>query len=639
MNVQIDFLSIRTYLLLIGFFFQWFNLLGQNQQLADSAISVYKRSIVTEDSSEQKLLYTIYSEHPNPDSIIKYAQLAYAKSDKIGLEVWKYKSLLNIGQAYKSKGDLEQSLSFYLKYLDYAKANNNVRKEALAYSAIGSVYRVQENYTIALSFYNAGIGKLRNLGDSTNLAVSLMNTGELYRVNHILDTAQLYFKESGLIFELTNYRIGKAYNLGNIGLVYAEQGKHQKAEENLVAATKILTELGDTYPIAVYNTYMADIYLDKGDIPRALDFAHASYNLALKDGLKEQIRDASQKLSELYETNQDYKKAFLYQEEYLAYRDSINNEETVREMADLRTEFEVSQKQIEVDLLNEEKKTSQLIRAGLLGLVLAMAGIAFVYVRRNKEKRLTNKLLREQKQQLQTQHNELAVLNTTKDRFFSIISHDLRGPVSSFKGLTTLMKMSLESKKYEDLHKMTEMLDKSSNQLSSLLDNLLAWALNQQGEFPYLPKQIQIKLLIKVVMARFKEMAELKKISIIEEVGAEVLVWADEESIKTIIRNLINNALKFTPQGGQIQILAMKEENYIHLKVADTGIGIPKEKFDQLFSANELKSTPGTDGEKGLGLGLRLVYEFTKMNKGVITAESEEGAGTTFTIKLPINPS
>ncbi len=636
MNLSHRNALIIIHLAIMSLYFIANNACAQNQSKADSAIAILNSVEEFSDSTEQRVFYIIYSEHTNPDSIIKYGQIAYEKAESNGLDKWKYKSLLNIGQGYKSKGELEKSLSFFIKYLDYARTHNNVRNEAIAYSAIGSVYRVQENYLTALTYYNLGIEKLRTLGDSTNLAVSLMNTGELYRINHTLDTALLYFNESGKIFDIKNYKIGQAYNLGNIGLVYAKQGKHKLAENNLTKATEILLELGDSYPIAVYNTSMADIYKDRGELDRALEYAHNSYDLAQTDGLKEQIRDASEKLSELYELTQNYKKAYEYQEQYLVYRDSINNEGTIRKMADLRTEYEVAQKQIEVDLLNQEKKISRLVRAGLLGMLVVIAGLAYIYFKQNRAKRKTNKLLSAQKQQLQIQHNELEVLNSTKDRFFSIISHDLRGPVNSFKGLTTIMKMSLGAKAYDDLPKMTDMLDKASNQLSELLDNLLDWAVNQQGEFPYSPEKISIETLVKDVLNTSKSRAESKQIKITTQFDEELFGWIDKNSVKTILRNLVNNALKFTPKGGLVEIIGVIEKDELILRIKDNGIGISKEKFATLFSESELKSTPGTDGEKGLGLGLRLAYEFAKMNKGVITAESKEGKGTVFTVSLPM---
>jgi len=631
---HLNFSQLKAYVI-IGFVVLANSALSQNQERVDSLIKLLETHKLSSDSLKLEILGGIFINHTNQDLRIRYANKALEIAKNSNDLLWLHRSTLNIGYAYKKKGDLKKALDAFYQSASYAKEMNYKKGEAGVYSAIGSVYRVQENYLIALTYYNLGIEKLRALGDSTNLAISLMNTGELYRTNHKLDTALLYFNESGNIFTLKNLKVVQAYNIGNIGLVYAEQGKHILAEKNIVEATEILQKLGDNYPISVYNTYMADIYKAKGDLPRALEYAQHSYNLAMADGLKEQIRDASHTLSELYQETEEYKKAYHFQEVYLAYRDSINNEETIRKMADLRTEYEVSQKQIEVDLLNQKHNTNQIIGVGLLGVILLIGVLAFVLHKRNQEKRQANKSLTAQKEQLQIQHQELDELNTTKDRFFSIISHDLRGPVNSFKGLTTIMKMSLEDKKYDELPKMTDMLDEASNQISTLLNNLLDWAVNQQGEFPYNPEEVELTQLVEEVLNTSKSHSDAKKIDIKSSIESGVIAWIDKNSVKTILRNLLNNALKFTPQGGKIEIYGSTVNNKVILEIKDTGVGISKDKFATLFSMNELKSTPGTDGEKGLGLGLRLAYEFVKMNKGSITAESEEGKGATFTVRLP----
>ena len=462
-----------------------------------------------------------------------------------------------------------------------------------------------------------------------------MNTGELYRTNHILDTALLYFKESGQIFDILNYKLGKAYNLGNMGLVYAEQGNHNLAEEYLVKATSVLQALGDQYPIAVFNTYMADIYKDKGDLNRALEYALQSYNIALAEGLKEQVRDASLKLSELYEIALAYDKAFFYQKKYTAYRDSINNEATIRQMADIRTEYEVAQKQTEVDFLVNKQLTYRVASVVLIGLLSMIMILAWILNKRNKEKRTINIRLLGQKHEVETQHKELEVVNATKDRFFSIISHDLRGPVNAFKGLSTLIKYSVQDKAYEQLPEITDRIENASTHLSFLLDNILDWAVNQQGEFPYKPEKVSLSEIVKEISSVFENMAQSKGVHLILACTEDVEVWADKNSMLTILRNLVNNAIKFTKEGGKVTLSSTTSENYLAFKVEDTGVGIPKEKMDALFLFNDMKSTYGTSGEKGLGLGLKLAYEFAQMNKGSITVESEEKKGTTFTVKLP----
>ncbi|MCB0497288.1 MAG: tetratricopeptide repeat-containing sensor histidine kinase [Cyclobacteriaceae bacterium] len=625
--------------LLIGFLFYSFLAFSQNLQKADSALQIYESNQQLPDSINQQLLYIIYAEHPVPDSRIKYAQIAYDLAIKTNDLNWKSKSLLNIGQALKSKGDLEKSLNIFFKYLEDAKKEGQDRRIALAYSSIGSVYRVQENFSNALTYYNLAIGKLRELADSTNLATSLMNTGELYRINHILDTALLYFDESGKIFDLKNFALGKAYNLGNVGLVYAEQGKDKLAEEYINDATKILEGLGDQYPIAVYNTYMADIYKDNEDLPKAIMYAYRSYQIAKKDGLKEQIRDASLKLSELYEIAKDYKNAFHYQKQYIEYRDSINNEETIRKMADLRTEYEVSQKQAEVDLLNQRQKTYLSVGGALVLLIMALGSLAFVYHKRNEEKKATNKILEVQKKELELQREELERLNSTKDRFFSIISHDLRGPVNAFKGLSSILKLDLEEGKLDEIPAIVERIETSASQLSFLLNNLLDWAVNQQGQFPFMPEKIELLKLIKDVSAVSQNMADSKEISLNVEIDKDITVLADRNSVRAIVRNLVNNALKFTKNGGSITIAASGSDGKALISISDSGIGIPPEKMKSLFQLNGGKSTVGTRGEKGLGLGLRLVYEFAQMNNGIVSVESREGLGTTFKVLLPLYSS
>jgi two-component system, sensor histidine kinase LadS len=238
-------------------------------------------------------------------------------------------------------------------------------------------------------------------------------------------------------------------------------------------------------------------------------------------------------------------------------------------------------------------------------------------------------------EQLQEQHNELEKLNSTKDHFFSIISHDLRGPVNAFSGLSTLVKLSVENKDYDQLPEMAERLDYSSNQLTHLLDNLLNWAVNQKGEIPFTPEKIELKFMIEHIFNTFKNMADSKKIHLESTIPKDIFITADRNTVMTIFRNLVNNAIKFTEEGGMVSLSAISKEGLASIKIADTGIGIAKDRLETIFQLKEDKGQ-GTAGEKGLGLGLRLVSEFVALNKGSIAVESKEGVGATFTIEIPL---
>ncbi|MEP4595147.1 MAG: HAMP domain-containing sensor histidine kinase, partial [Cyclobacteriaceae bacterium] len=332
----------------------------------------------------------------------------------------------------------------------------------------------------------------------------------------------------------------------------------------------------------------------------------------------------------------DLAKAVNYQTQYIAFKDSIQDQETTQRIADLRTEFEVGQKQVEVDLLSVQKRNQQLVSIGLSGILL-LSGIFLIIIFRNyREKNRINKLLEAQANVLNTQKTELEQLNTTKDKFFSIISHDLRGPVSSFFGISAMIKMYVASEQTEDLIELAGDIDESVDRLSSLLDNLLNWAMQQQGQIPFNPRDLDVSDVVANIKNTLQNMADGKQIELITNVTPDVKVYADRNTTETILRNLTSNALKFTPENGKVELSAVPRGNEVLMAVSDTGVGIPKDKMATLFTLEEKKSTFGTKGEKGLGVGLQLVEEFTKLNGGHFDVVSEEGVGTTFSFTLPL---
>ncbi len=545
-----------------------------------------------------------------------------------------------MSQAKRKLGDLDESLELAFDALSIFDSLDYQTGKSTALNTIGSIYITQENYELAIKYLksaldmNANNRKLKNLGGDYN------NLGEAYRLNGQLDSALIYFNNSLEIFKELDYQRGIAYAMGNIGLVQAEIGQHKIARANIDSASVILDNLDNVYPIVIYKLYIADIYFKNKKIDRALLFAHESLNTSQKEQLKIQVRDASLKLSELYEAKGDFQKAYSYQSQYIAYRDSINNEETIREMADLRTEYEVGQKQAELDLANTEKaaqrKLSIIIGAGLLIFLILIGVIAVIQYRNNLVKKANNQLLRAQKQELEQQKVQLESLNDTKDRFFSIISHDLRGPVNAFFGVSKLIKMYVAKGKVNDLSEIADDLETSVRKLSGLLDGLLEWAVQQQGQFPNIPEKVNFNEMANDLMEVFENMAMSKSITLKTELPENTTLFVDRNSTMTIFRNLINNALKFTEEGGSVTIRGEFQKESASLQVVDSGVGIPKDKLDKLFSLQARKSTWGTAGEKGLGLGLQLAFEFAEMNNGSIRVESEEGVGTTFFVELPL---
>ena len=256
------------------------------------------------------------------------------------------------------------------------------------------------------------------------------------------------------------------------------------------------------------------------------------------------------------------------------------------------------------------------------------------------EEQLTqkNKEISRQRDKIENQRDEIKAQKDMKDKLFSIISHDLRGPVSSLGGLCGIMNMFVEEELFDDLLEMIEEVDQEVGQLSGLMDNLLNYASQELTQIPYNPEMVRLSEIVRYLIQTMHLSAKSKQIELSSQVEDSLEIWADRNSTDIILRNLVGNALKFTPEGGSITVSASANNDRVNINVADSGIGMSDEKVGSLFKLNA-KSTYGTKGEKGIGLGLQLVSEFTRLNQGTISLVSKEGMGTTFTINLPAKPA
>jgi len=237
---------------------------------------------------------------------------------------------------------------------------------------------------------------------------------------------------------------------------------------------------------------------------------------------------------------------------------------------------------------------------------------------------------------LEESEKHLRELNATKDMLFSIIAHDLRSPFNNIVGFSEILIEKMAIKDCDAVVKFAGIINSSSKKAMDLLTNLLEWASLQTGRMVYHPQNIDIELVVNDVLEILSEAAKLKKISITKALPKNSLVCADRNMIKTVLRNLISNAIKFTHPGGQIIISSQQEQNESVFTVRDTGIGIKKETMIKLFRVDESISTKGTNNEKGTGLGLVLCKEFVEKHGGRIWANSEAGKGSSFCFSVPL---
>lgn len=234
---------------------------------------------------------------------------------------------------------------------------------------------------------------------------------------------------------------------------------------------------------------------------------------------------------------------------------------------------------------------------------------------------------------------ELRAINATKDKLYSIIAHDLKTPFNSLIGLSDVLKNESKELNIETIIQYAASINNSANQTYQLLENLLEWAGMQQGTIIFKPENINLMKAVNEVLELLKDKAKNKKIALISSINDDIFVYADENMLKTVLRNLISNGLKFTNPMGSVEISAEEsaEDKKIIIFIKDTGIGITPTKIDDLFSMESNYTTSGTDNEKGTGLGLLIVKEFVQKNKGEIWVESEMGIGSIFKFSLPVN--
>jgi two-component system, sensor histidine kinase and response regulator len=238
-------------------------------------------------------------------------------------------------------------------------------------------------------------------------------------------------------------------------------------------------------------------------------------------------------------------------------------------------------------------------------------------------------------EEIKMKNELLQIINSEKDKFFSIIAHDLRGPLSAFVAATQIITEDIQRMTIEEIREITNNMKSSATNIYSLLENLLEWSKLRRGGTDFIPVKFNLKKKINECIGVMAESARKKGIEILIYVPDDLVILADSHMFETVIRNLVTNAIKFTPKGGKVTVTAgNNSDNEMEIKISDSGIGMSPELRDRLFKLNEKTNRPGTEGELSTGLGLLLCKDFIEKHNGKIWVESEVGKGSTFSFTL-----
>jgi len=457
-----------------------------------------------------------------------------------------------------------------------------------------------------------------------------INLGEILLEQKNFDKAIEYFKEVEKHINTGQYVYKKSNMLHNLGMCYTNLEEYDKAEEYLFKS-KELQEINKDTVLLIGTTMDIGIlyYLKSNSLKKALPYFEKAYDLSKKIRDFDLKRRTSLNMAVFKELRKKPYEALKYRKEHEQWKDSLNDQNKIWEVAELEKKFAVKQKQKEVNVLEAENKLKEAEKNKLLysaiSLLLLLATGGYFYCGKIK----TNKIIVAQKVTLDE-------LNATKDKLFSIVSHDLRSSVNALKTSNSKLQESLETKNFTELDTQLNNNSAITNGAYNLLDNLLNWALLQTEQGYFEITSMRLFIIVEHVAYNYKPLLLDKNISFENTVTKKDLIDADQESLKIILRNLLDNAIKFSNENGMIKVYSQStNENFCELVIEDTGLGMSENTRLELLKDTALLSKKENEDIIGTGLGMQLVKQMIQKNKGKFNIESELGKGTKMIVSLP----
>lgn len=426
------------------------------------------------------------------------------------------------------------------------------------------------------------------------------------------------------------YDFKKSTVFHNLGLCYLHLEKFDKAEEYLFESVKLQEVQKDS--LMLIGSYMdiATLYYVQYKDDQAIPYFEKAYHLSKKVKKAYELKqNATLNMAVVEENRKNFPSALTYRKEYETWKDFLNDQNKVWAIADLEKKFAIKQKQKEVNILAAENKAKIAERNGFLissVLLFVLLGTGVYFYR---QKIRSNKIILAQK-------NELDELNATKDKLFSIVSHDLRSSVNALKVSNSKLLDNLESKNYTELDVLLHKNSSIASGAYNLLDNLLNWALLQTQQSYFYQESLHLSSIVQHVEYNYRPLMLNKNISFVINVTASDYVFADLDSLKIIIRNFLDNAIKFSKENGTISIYSRPaSEEFCYLVIEDTGLGMNEATRKELLKETILLSKKQNDDIIGTGLGMQLCKSLIRKNEGTLDIESEENVGTRIIIALP----
>ena len=624
----------------------------------DSAfVNLSKALVIAKKAGDQsKIAQTLnsfghyYEEIVNYKDAIKSYNEAFLIYEKLKDKKRMARTYNYLGINYSELYSEDKAIEYYLKSLNLNKEISNEDGVASNYTNIGNLYYQEENYGLAEKYFRDALLIYEKLKNKYGISSSYTNIANALADNGKVEEGLDYYKKSIAIEEELGDKYGIAINYNNIGDCFINLKQYTEAREYLDKAMKIADSLVERDLQSIVLLNISDVENKRKRFQNAIYAARESYAIADLIGNLDYKSENLLQASIAYEGLGDNVLALKRLKEYTAIKDSLLKMDRVKKIKLFNTLNELEKSQYTITDLSKtseeaqsnyekEKKYTHI----LIIAIVIFAFLLILLIQQNASKKKAFNLLEfknyqvhKMKDEIDGQSDKLKLLNSTKDKFFSIIAHDLKNPFNSIAGFTDLMIENNEIYDAAKRLKFLKIIKGSTAKVSSLLDNLLIWASSQSGNLKFNPKNINLAQQVTGVVSFLEIQAINKDISILNKVEKNIFVKADHNMLDTILRNLISNAIKFTQPKGEIQIYASLKNDFAEITVKDNGVGMTEAEIAAIFSVNEISSSLGTSNEQGSGLGLILCKDFVESHGGKIWVESVVNEGSEFKFTLPI---
>lgn len=573
----------------------------QSLDYLNRSLEIYRQLDIREEmTGVMHNLAFLYTEMNDKASALEIYHQVLEEEIKAGNNYGIARTANNLGYLYTDLDKLERAQEYYKLAVDKSKKINNLNYLASAYHGLGNVWKLKKKPYRALDFYRKAIGINRKLQNLFWLGNNYNNIAYLYFDQNDIQKAILYNDSAIAIYEKIGLAEEKYISLSRKADYYFELGNYRKSESIYRRMLKISDSLAPISPVQVYWG-MYKIYRQRDNPNEALNWL----------------------------------------EKYKATADSLDELEDEKLVMEVEARYDLKRMKAENDHLREQNQLKQKVIASRstlfvvsLVFVLILAIITVLLYRSRRKLRLALNELKGKNAEIEKTSGQLRELNATKDKFFSIIAHDLRNPFNSLLGLSELLHDEAKSANDTSIMQYAEMIHQTSKNGYVLLENLLQWSRTQWGMIRYKPMEIDLGDFMNDLLPILNEPAKKKKITINHDIPDQFQVYADTDMLAGIFRNLLSNAIKFTPSGGKIFIKAYTKNGKPEICVADTGIGMTPEETARLFNIENSFSNHGTENETGSGIGLILCKEFIEKHGGDIWVESQKGQGSKFCFHL-----